>query len=119
MGGPVEKFGDFCEVQVIVSLEVNIGLSRAGSFNRVVATATSKESSGDQTISCKAIEGAPTTYAQSIPLDEVIILLPDVLILIPIKRFNSATQIIFFQFPVGIVLLFQLVTALSMYVFEL
>ena len=103
------------EVQVIASLEVYIA-DAVISENK---TSTSNESSGDQTISSKAIEGAPTTYAQSIPLDEVIILLPEVLILIPIKRFNSATQIIFFQFPVGIVLSFQVETALSIYVFEL
>ena len=99
-------------VQVIASLEVYIA-DPVISDNK---TSTSNESSGDQTISCKAIEGAPTTYAQSIPLDEVIILLPEVLILILINRFNSATKIIFFQFPVGIVLLFQVETALSMYV---
>jgi hypothetical protein len=54
-------------VQLIPLLEVYIA-------EKVSPTSTNNEISGDQTISCKAIEGELTTTSQSIPLDEVVIL---------------------------------------------
>jgi hypothetical protein len=78
------------EVQVIASLEVYI----ADALNPETKTATSNESSGDQTISFKATGRNLSTTSQSIPFEEVSIVLLEVLI--PLKKFNSATQKFFF-----------------------